>query len=191
MKKIPSCLRLLPVFAMALALAACGGYTSVSIGGKVTDLTADGLVLANAGGTVAIPANATSYTFPNQIGSYASYAVTVQSQPTRQTCIVSNASGTATGIALSSVNVTCSANTFAIGGTVAGLTGAGLVLTNGSDQVAVTAGSTTFVFPTVVVDGNTYGVAVLAQPANQVCTVSNGAGTLNGAKVTAVQVNCI
>jgi RNase P/RNase MRP subunit p29 len=177
--------------AVLAGLAACGGYSAISIGGTVLGLTTDGLVLANGSNTVAVPANATSYTFPQQIGNYASYSVNIQSQPARLTCTIGNNVGTASGIDINWINVTCSPNTYALGGTVTNLTTTGLTLTNGSDTVAIAPGATSFTFPTKVADGSVYGVAVLTQPAGQTCTVTNGTATMGSADVTNVQVNCI
>lgn len=177
---------------VALALAACGGYTAVDLGGTVTGLTTDGLVLANGSSTVTIPANATSYKFPNQIDAHSDYAISIASQPAQLTCAVSNPTGTATGVAITWANVVCTQNTYALGGTVTGLTGSGLVLTNGSSStVAIDPGATSFVFPQRVADGTVYGVAVLTQPAGQTCTVSNGTAVMGSADVNSIQVNCI
>ena len=190
MKSFSPVARLLAAVALLAGLAACGGYSSISIGGNVIGLTTDGLVLANGTNTVTVPANATSYTFPQQIGNYAAYSVSIQTQPARLTCVVGNNVGTASGVDINWINVTCAPNTFTLGGTVTGLTGAGLRLTNGSDTVDVAAGATTFTFPTKVPDGSVYGVAVLQQPSGQTCTVTNGTATMGPADVATVQVTC-
>lgn len=194
MKSFPPAARLLAAFALVIGLAglaACGGYSAVNLGGTVTGLTTSGLVLANGTNTVSIPANATSYTFPTQIGNYASYSVSVQTQPARLTCAVTNPNGTASGVDITYVNVTCTPNTYVLGGTVTGLTGTGLRLTNGSDTLDVAAGSSTFTFPTKVADGSVYGVAVLAQPTGQTCTVTNGTAVMGAGDVTSVTVTCV
>jgi RNase P/RNase MRP subunit p29 len=171
-------------------LSACGGYTSVDLGGTVTGLTTDGLVLANGNDTVAIPANATSYKFPNQIGTEASYSVTIASQPAHATCTLANASGNASGVAVNYVNVSCVPLTHVLGGTIAGLTTNGLVLVNGPDSIAVPAGSTSFAFPNQVTEGSVYGVAVLSQPTGLTCQVANGTATMGTADVSNVRVTC-
>lgn len=81
-------------------------------------------------------------------------------------------------------------DSFSVGGTVSGLTGAGLVLQNngGDDEAIATDGP--YVFGTDLEDGSTYAVTVSSQPAGQTCTVSNGTGTVNGADVTNVNVAC-
>ena len=81
--------------------------------------------------------------------------------------------------------------TYTIGGTVTGLTGAGLVLQdNGGDNLTVSANATSFTFSTAVASGGAYSVTVLTQPAGQSCTVSNGSGTAT-ANVTNVSVACV
>jgi hypothetical protein len=193
MKAFTNYSRLLAATILTLGLGACGGYTSVDLGGSVTGLTTDGLVLANGGSTVTVPANATSYRFPSQIDDHGSYNITIQSQPARLTCGVASSSGTATGVAVNWANVVCAQNTYALSGTVTGLTGSGLVLANGPSQAAIAAGATTFVFPNRVADGSVYSVVVLTQPTNpmQTCTVSNGTDTMGPADVTNIKVNCI
>ncbi|MCH8476707.1 MAG: C25 family cysteine peptidase [Wenzhouxiangella sp.] len=82
-------------------------------------------------------------------------------------------------------------DTYAVGGTVSGLAGSGLVLqNNGADDLSVTADGV-FNFVTPVADGASYAVSVLGQPAGQVCTVSNGTGTIAGAAVSDVGVSCV
>lgn len=193
MKLFNRAARLLVAIAASAALTACGGgYTSISIGGKVTGLTTNGLVLANGTSTVTLAANQTSYTFPTQIGNYDSYSVSIQSQPTGLTCALANSAGTATGVDITWVNVSCTPKTHTLGGIVNGLTGSGLKLANGSDNVEVAAGSSRFTFPTSVAEGTAYGVVVLNQPSGQNCTVTNGTATMSSANVdTTVQVNCM
>jgi hypothetical protein len=81
-------------------------------------------------------------------------------------------------------------NSYSIAGTVNNLTGDGLVLTNGGDNLAVTATSTAFTFAGLVSDGSSYGVAVLTQPAGQTCTVTNGTAVMGAANVTNIVVTC-
>jgi uncharacterized delta-60 repeat protein len=80
---------------------------------------------------------------------------------------------------------------FTIGGTVDGLQGTGLVLTDLGGELAVSANGP-FTFPGTRVAGQGYEVAVRTQPRgpDQVCTVQHGAGTVGGADVTDVVVNC-
>jgi uncharacterized delta-60 repeat protein len=82
--------------------------------------------------------------------------------------------------------------TFTIGGTVTGLEGTGLVLHEASNE-DVTPGNGPFTFAVAVPDGSPYTVTVAVQPADpvQVCTVTNGSGTIAGADVADVAVSCV
>jgi hypothetical protein len=78
-----------------------------------------------------------------------------------------------------------------IGGTVTGLTGAGLVLQNsGGDDKPITSDGA-FVFDTLVPNGSPYAVTVATQPTNpsELCTVTNGGGTAI-TDVSNVDVTC-
>jgi hypothetical protein len=79
---------------------------------------------------------------------------------------------------------------YIVAGSIAGLTGDGLVLqNNGADDLAIDAGSTAFQFPTEVDNDDGYDVTVLTQPERQTCTVTDGSG-VGGMQVTSVQVTC-
>jgi uncharacterized delta-60 repeat protein len=83
-------------------------------------------------------------------------------------------------------------SSFRIGGTVTGLAGTGLVLRNlGTNDLSIT-GNGGFTFTNLIPNGTPYSVTVATQPANpsQICIVVNGSGTVSGADVTNVTVNC-
>lgn len=127
------------------------------------------------------------YNFPPQaVGS--TYHVRVKTQPVDQTCTVNNAQGTVpvTGPVTPTVSVVCATNDFPVGGTVSGLTGT-LGLTNDGEALTITQNGS-FAFPNQA-EGSTYNVVVSNQPTNQKCTVTNGAGTVNG-PVTNVTIGC-
>lgn len=167
--------------------------TQYTIGGSVTGLTGTGLVLQDNGGDNLSVAQSGSFTFATKVSSGGAYAVTVMTQPTGQTCTLSNASGTATAN-VTNVGVSCAATgaNVTIGGTVTGLTGTGLVLQdNGGDNLPVAANGA-FTFATALASGAAYAVTVLTQPSspNQTCTVNNSSGTTGSANVTNVAVSC-
>jgi uncharacterized lipoprotein NlpE involved in copper resistance len=81
-------------------------------------------------------------------------------------------------------------NFFRIAGTVTGLTGQGMVLQdNGTDDLPRTADGA-FIFMTPLANGSTYAVTIKTQPSGQSCTLANATGTVMGADVTNVAVNC-
>jgi uncharacterized delta-60 repeat protein len=88
-----------------------------------------------------------------------------------------------------------SPKSFALGGTVAGLSGSGLVikdLISGGTAAPNSDGAFTLSSPATVVDGTPYNVIVNTQPTNpaQSCTVANATGAISGADVTNITVSC-
>jgi hypothetical protein len=161
-----------------------------TLGGMITGLTTDGLVLANGTDTVTVPANATSFMLPTPVAFSSSYAVVVKTQPTGLTCTVSNGTGIMPAANVTNVAVTCAANAYTLGGTITGLTNGGLVLANGTDTSAPSANANAFTMPMPVAFGSTYDVTVMTQPAGLTCTASGGTGTMPAAAVTSVVVAC-
>lgn len=89
------------------------GVNAYRIGGKISGLTADGLVLANGstGGTLTL-AKATSnaafeYAMPVAVPYDQTYGVTVITQPTGLFCTVSNPTGTMRDADVTNINVDC------------------------------------------------------------------------------------
>ena len=162
-----------------------------TVGGALSGLLSGGSVVLQINGshdqTLAADGN---FVFP-ALADGTAYTVTVATQPTGQTCTVSNASGTLAGANISNVGVTCTANTYTVGGTLTGLFSGGSVVLqiNGASDQTLTADGN-FVFPPLA-DGTAYMVTVAAtRPGSQECTVSNGSGTLTGANVSDVSVSC-
>lgn len=81
-------------------------------------------------------------------------------------------------------------STYTVGGTVSGLSAAGLTLTdNGGTTLPVTSGATTFTFRTPLPSGAPYDVAIASQPMGETCSVSSAAGEVSG-NVTTVSITC-
>ncbi len=168
--------------------------TTFTVGGTVSGLAGEGLVLQNnAANDLAVNADGT-FTFTTAIASGRPYNVTVAAQPTSPTqqCDVQNPSGTVTTANVTNVQITCVTTEFTIGGTVSGLRGSGLVLQNNSGDSLAVAADGTFTFATSAPTGSAYNVTVATNPSSptQVCTVSNGSGTISAGNVTSVTVNC-
>lgn len=198
--RLSSSLKSLLLAGAALMLAACGGSSSggdtprtatYPIAGTIGGLTTDGLVLRNNGGDdLSVPAHATSFQFSTQVASGAAYDVTIAHQPAALTCSISHGAGSNVNAAVADIVVTCSDVTYAVSGTITGLTIGGLVLRNNNgDDLAVPANATTFQFSQPVSAGGGYQVVVATQPAGLTCTVSGGVGTAQGL-VDSVRVAC-
>jgi hypothetical protein len=172
---------------------ACTTNPTFNVGGTVSGLTGTVVLRNNGGDDLSVSADG-SFTFAAKVPSGASYAVTVFTQPTGQTCAVAQGAGTMPSANVTNVAVTCTNNpppptTFTIGGNVTGLTGTVVLRNNGADNHSISTNGP-FTFPTSVAAGSTYNVTVFTQPAGQNCAVTNGAGTAN-ANVTTVVVNCV
>ena len=168
-----------------------------TVGGSVTGLIGSGLVLRNNGGDdLPIAANG-AFTFATSLADGSAYVVAVLTQPggPSQTCTLANATGTMTGANVSNVAITCATNQYTIGGNISGLNGNHLLLQNNAGGKFVATANGPFTFPTALVDGSSYTVTatVIPQPGSpsQICTVSDGSGTLAGAPVTNVAVTCV
>jgi len=163
-----------------------------SVGGTVSGLTGTVTLQNNGADDLAVAGNG-SFTFATAIVNGGAYDVTVSGQPAGQTCSVGNGNGTIAGANVTNVTVTCVDDpvaTYSVGGTASGLTGTVTLQNNAADDLEV-AGNGSFTFLTEIDDGSTYSVTVGAQPAGQICSVSSGGGTINGANVTNVSVSCV
>lgn len=183
-----------------LALTACGGGDPTSppgtpsakyaLTGTVSGLTGAGLVLSVNGTPVAVGGGATNVVLGAGFATGAAYTITVAAQPAGQICSVAAGSGTIASADVANIVVTCSNQAFSLGGTISGLTGSGLALSDGSDTLEVSAGATRFAFPTPFAQGSSYSVTVSGQPAGLACTVGQGTGTMPATAVTNVAISC-
>lgn len=118
----------------------------------------------------------------------------MRTQPSGQTCTVSNGGGTVAAANVTNIFVACGASpppgAFSIGGTVSGLAGTVVLRNNGGDDLTLSANGG-FRFATLLASGGTYAVTVFTQPSGQTCTVvSNGRGTVATANVINAAVAC-
>jgi hypothetical protein len=175
-----------------VAVVCATGSTAFSVGGSVTGLTGSGLIL-RLNGTHDLPISADGdFIFPVDVATGTAYNVRVGAAPSNpaQTCTVENADGVMADVDVTNVRVVCSVSAFSVGGVVSGLTGAGLLLRlNGAEDLGVGADGR-FTFQTRVASGAQYAVTVARQPTGQTCSIPNGAGTVGGADVADVAVNC-
>jgi N-acetylneuraminic acid mutarotase len=154
-------------------------------------LLRSGLSLQNNGAdTLSIPANNT-YDFSTPVASGSAYDVTVLTQPPGETCVVSNGTGTVGGANVTGIGVACTPNAYSIGGTVSGLnSGNSIVLADNGGNLTTVSANHSYTFSTQIASGSGYAVTISTQPTGQVCSVSNGTGTVVSANVTNVNVSC-
>jgi hypothetical protein len=163
----------------------------LTVGGTISGLGgATGLMLVNGTDTYTVPASATSFTLDAPQSSGSAYAVHVQSQPAGKTCSAGNGARTMPSHDVTDVSIICSDEAYGLGGTLVGLTAAGLVLSDGNDTYRVPANATDFTMPEALARGSIYRMSVRTQPAGLTCTVSGGTGTMPASTVTDVAVTC-
>lgn len=171
------------------------GGTVFTVGGNVSGLAGSGLILRLNGGNDLPVAADGGFTFSGGVLDGSPYSVTVATQPSApiQNCTVSNGSGTISGANVTNVQVSCvTVPTYTVGGSISGLTGAGLKLRlNGGANLDIAANATAFTFPDGLVNGANFAVTIFAQPAGQTCSVAGGTGTISGANVNTVALNCV
>ncbi|MBD3815395.1 MAG: hypothetical protein IE913_02840 [Halothiobacillus sp.] len=159
----------------------------------------------SAGSTMTLQNNTTdsltasadgTYPFSQKIAEGATYAVTVATQPTGQTCTVSNGSGTM-GTTDVTASVSCvSTPTHSVGGTLSGLAQNAIVqvsLNNGGSSITVPLSANgSFTLSDTVAEGSSYAVTIATanQPSGQICGVTNGTGTMGTTSVTNVGIAC-
>jgi hypothetical protein len=162
-----------------------------TVGGSVSGLAASESVVLQNNGSDNLTVNSNgSFTFSTPVAQGATYNVTTLTQPSTQTCTVTNGSGTAGASNITNVQVTCATNAYTVGGTVSGLSGTVVLQDNGGDNLTINSNGS-FTFATPVAQGAPYSVTVLTQSTGQTCSVTNGSGTMGGANVTNVSVNCV
>jgi hypothetical protein len=168
----------------------CGTAPTFTLSAAVTGLsTGATLVLQDdASQQLTFTTNSTQ-PFSNTYLGGATYAVTIATQPTGETCTLgTNASGTISSNI--TVNVTCSAiPTFTLSATVSGLSGGSVVLQDDTTAQLTFTADGTQQFSNTYISGATYSVSLVSQPTGETCALSsNSSGTIT-ANVT-VTVTC-
>ena len=87
----------------------CTAAASFSVGGTVSGLSGTVVLQDNGGDDLSLTANG-SFTFATKLAGGAAYSVTVKTNPSGQTCTVSGGSGTVAAANVTSVAVSCAAN---------------------------------------------------------------------------------
>jgi hypothetical protein len=206
MAKFTVAMRTVLMATMIAGLSACGEKEKetppapppppLTVGGTVSGLAGGEVVLQNNGADdLTVKANG-KFKFPKALKKGATYAVTVMTSPTqpvKQTCKVSQGSGSIAGTAINNIDVACTTNSYAVGGTVSGLAAKskGVVLElKGGNTVSVTKNGN-FVFPdTRLPDGSDYSVVLNSTPPGQKCKIEAIATAPDKDTLNIVSVTC-
>lgn len=167
---------------------------SFEVSGTVSGLSGSGLVL-QLNGTNDLPVSADGpFAFPTALQDGSAYAVSVAQQPANpaQTCTPQSATGQIAGADVTDVSILCSTESFAVGGSVTGLQGRGLVLRRNGEEDLPIAADGAFTFATPQASGTQYEITIATQPSSpsQTCTIANATGTVGSGDARSVQVTC-
>jgi hypothetical protein len=162
---------------LTVAVTCAPNTTNFTLSVSVSGLTGTLLVQDDKGDQLSFSANGTQ-TFATSYASGSAYSTTIQSQPSGQTCTLTNATGTITA------NTTVTANC-----AVTGLSGTLSVQDNKADGLTFTTNNTQ-TFATQYASGSAYSVTISSQPSGQTCTLSNNAGGTITANTT-VTATCV
>jgi len=170
---------------------ASGALATYTVGGTVSGLApGESVILRNNNADSRSISSNGAFAFATASPGGTTYAITVGTQPVGELCTVVGGTGTISTANVSDAAVTCMDRAFRLGGSIQGLTSAGLVLADGSDTVTVSGGTTTFTLPTPIAFTSRYTVTVNVQPAGQSCAVMNGSGVMPAGNVMSVSVSC-
>ncbi len=188
--------------ACALGLAGCGGNDDgeLQLGMSLSGVTRTGLIVTNkAGPALPVPPGST-FIFPELVPVDSDYDIAIVARPLNtDSCVVVGGKGNTGAVSPGTISIQCVVTTFALGGTVQGLTGGDLVVNNGKHSVKILSGATTFTMtaPTTanpkfgeIPEGIPYGLTILQQPATGTCTIANPAGTMPAAAVNNIVISC-
>ena len=164
-----------------------------TVGGILSGLASGESLVAQNNGTDDLTLSSDgAFSFPLALTSGSSYSVTVLTNPASETCAVTNGAGTISSSDINNVSIVCALNSYTVGGNVSGLASGQTVAlqNNGGDDLFLSSDGA-FVFAAPLADSTNYSVTISAQPMGQTCTVSNGSGSLAGADVSNVAVDCV
>ena len=137
-----------------------GDDETFSIGGTISGLTGTVILQNNTSDDLSRSVDG-SFTFTTELNDSTSYAVTVLTQPSGQTCIVTNGSGTVSTSNVTNVSVACTTNSSSGGGSSRPApTQTPTIPSSNSTDLAFTNIKLVFEGPTyyVINDGSRYGV---------------------------------
>ena len=166
------------------------------VGGEVTGLLGDGLVLLlNGQHELAVMVDS-AFRFDEALlptGSDYDVSVWVQPRGPAQRCDVESGVGTIGSADVSDVRVVCRPRQYRVGGTLTGLRGSGLELSlNELWSIEPTSDGDITFRDGFLDDGTAFEVVLVNQPESpsQTCSLAGGEGVINGADIVDMRVTC-
>jgi hypothetical protein len=175
------------IWAVVFALSCIAARTEAAdftVGGSISNLVGNGLVLSLDTQLACIASgNISSVTNSPAAGGTSQCQITA----TEQCCSLSSSNF------MSTTNPDGTINCTVVCGIIVGRPGGtSPAAPTATQTVSPAANATSYTFGTAVPDGSAYTVSVVTQPSGpaQVCSVANATGTVSGANVTNADVTC-
>jgi|GEM_PF-1582465 len=188
--------------AVVALMASCGGDgkqpeppppppppppVTYGIGGTIAGLSGS-LTLQLNGAENLVRTDNGPFTFVTALEDQSTYTVALTASPAEQECTLQGATGKVSGADVTSLRVTCTQRTYAIGGTLEGLNGPLALTLDGGETLSLTT-SGPFTFQARRAQGATYAVTLGTAPRGYRCALTNGSGTVSG-EVRNITVRC-
>ncbi|MDC0713224.1 NHL repeat-containing protein [Stigmatella sp. ncwal1] len=181
---------------LAVWAMACGGddppptppgTQSFKVGGTLSGLAGNLTLQLNGVQNLSRSENG-PFAFAEPVADGSNYRVSITASPEEQECTLQGDTGQVNGADVTSVQVSCAARTYTVGGTVTGLTGTLQLRLGGAESLSLTANGP-FAFQKRHAKGDAYTVTIDTQPQGHRCALTGESGTVAG-NVTTVQVRC-
>lgn len=187
------------------SLQGCGGgSTSIDTTDSRFTLTAtvSGLI---SGAQVVLSTESDSVTasgngaidFSKKLANGANYSISVSSQPTGQTCSISDASGTIASVNVKNILVNCITNpaptysaSYSVSYSVSGLSNGQTVSVNNGIETVNSTSNANYTFNNRLTNGSSYVVSIATQPTNQFCKISNASGVISNSNISNISISC-
>ena len=180
----------MPAYSVQNINVVCSPNT-YTLGGSVSGLVSSAnITLTNALNADAISVGNGNFAFDVLVAYNSNFNVTI-TQAAGQTCAFSASSGSGTMPAANDYNivVTCTQNTYTIGGNVSGLVTGNVTLTNLNNNDVITPGNGNYLFDQNITYASNYNVT-LVSPASQHCAIVNPNGVMPAYSVQNINVLC-
>lgn len=165
---------------------------SYSVGGIVSGLNGDSIIIQNNGADDTTITENGEYTLLAAYSDQSSYEISISKQPEdpNQNCSISGNSGTIDNADVVTVDIDC-INIYPVSGQLYDLFNRSpiVISNNGTDIMELTADGL-FEFINELEDGSTYNVVQTDDPQSVDCAIINGTGTISGGAVTDIKIYC-
>ncbi len=179
------------------AVFAYGLFPTYRVAGQVSGLASGNtLLLQNQPSDSLMVTDNGPFVFSRTLLDQEPYQINIVQQPNmpNQVCTSSNESGVITGADVTEIQIDCITVQYTLGGTITGLaTAADLILMNDDGQMLTISDNGSFTFAQAIDDGSPFQISIVQQPLDpaQICMLDQQNGTINGADVVNVLIDCI